>query len=103
MVKISAGGEETLNEIGGFNQIAAIVVARKGDDFAGIAIEPMGVGAMEGLCGIFEEGGHFLDAGESLCACDESAVDPCDDGHDAHAGATGGNQIAGGVPFAGHT
>ena len=102
LVEIGAGGKQSLDEVGGFNEVATVIIARKGDDFAVVAIEPMGVGAMEGLCGIFEEGGHFLDAGESFCACNKPSVDPCDDGHDAHAGATGGNQIAGGVPFAGH-
>ena len=90
LIEIGAGGKQSLDEVGGFYEVATVIIARKGDDFAVVAIEPMGVGTVEGLGGIFEEGGHFLDAGKTLSACNKPSVDACDDGHDAHARAARG-------------
>ena len=101
LIEIGPCGEQSLDEVGGFYEVATVIIAGKGDDFAVVSIEPMGVGAVEGLGGIFEEGGHFLDAGKSLRAGNKSSVDAGDDGHDTHARATRGNEVARGIAFAG--
>ena len=90
LIEICPCGEQSLDEVGGFYEVATVIIAGKGDDFAVVSIEPMGVGAVEGLGGIFEEGGHFLDPGKSLGAGDKPSVDAGDDGHDAHTRAASG-------------
>ena len=90
LIEIGPRGKQSLDEVGGFYEVATVIIARKGDDFAVVAIEPMGVGTVEGLGGIFEEGGHFFYAFKTLSACNKPSVDACDDGHDAHARAPRG-------------
>ena len=101
LIEICPCGEQSLDEVGGFNEVATVIIAGKGDDFAVVSIEPMGVGAVEGLGGIFEEGGHFLDPGKSLRAGDKPSVDAGDDGHDTHTRAARGNEVARGIALAG--
>ena len=92
VIEVGAHAEQSLEEVGRFYNIAAIVFSGKGDGFAGFAVEPMGEYAMV-MVGFGQEFYTFEQVCYNVFALEPAAINTHDECHKAHARATGGDHF----------
>src|SRR5271170_135219 len=95
-IKILPNAEQALEEVGGLDEIAAVVLPAETHRRAGAAIQVMGIEAMiarRAAEPVHDEAKAF----ERRLPCDPTAIDRHDDRHDAEAGAADADAVGRGA------
>ncbi len=93
--EVLTDGKHALHEKGGLDDVAAVVLlAGKGDGFAGVAAVVVGPEAVVALGFLLEEGDHLKQTPGGLRASDKTTVGTDHDSNHAKAGSAGGRDIS---------